>query len=410
MLCKSSFHFRQAHFDCVPPHFTVIDGARSKWCHLLLVNAIIGILDFESFNLAARRKFNQQQILCECIKEELEYNGVRDVINNCEAVEGVFGADWADMKSLRKFLEQNSPYKSKEKYLGILDILLSHKAILATGTDITKSINFAMRKILAPGNRKSGRRQPVPVVKSKRVLSQQLVLPNPPPPPPPTPTTSAAALGRKRARAQSVKYEDKESDDEVPVVKKVKRKPHVRRVPVKLELPHKTYILPKNSSNPPGHRLPKSTALTVYHKSDQGHFHRSQHEEVDEEEQGSEDEYEVDGHRGRTFSFDGEAVFIDHEDGEEIDPNAQPWELLDPMPSRDTSPTNFRRLVGPPDCAHGACFQSGSALSLRTPEACKLLVPFPEYAPTALLHLSPFPLEDLPGNPFYHQRASNAMF
>ncbi len=392
----------------MPPHFTVIDGARSKWCHLLLVNAIIGILDFESFNLAARRKFNQQQVLCECIKEELEYNGIRDVNNSFDTIEGVFGADWADMKSLRKFLEQNSPYKSKEKYLGILDILLSHKVILATGTDVTKSINCAMRKILAPGNRKSGRRQPAPIVKSKRVLSQQLVLPTPPPPPPTT-STSSAALVRKRGRVQSVKYEDKDSDDEVPVVKKVKRKHPGRRVPVKLETPQKNMALPKLSSAPV-HKAAKSTALSVYRKPSHSHSHRHTSQQPDEDE---EDDHDLDddvGHRRRTYSFDGDAVFIDHEDGEEIDPNAQPWELLDPMPSRDSSPTNFRRLNGPPLGGSGGYLSAGSALSLRTPEACKLLVPFPEYAPSALLHLSPFPLEDLPGNPFYHQRASNAMF
>lgn len=149
----------QAHFDCVPPHFTVIDGARSKWCHLLLVNAIIGILDFESFNLAARRKFNQQQILADCLRAALEEQGI------VEASDGSFGtisvtldSSWQDMKSLRNFLERNAPYKSKEKYLGILDILLSHKVIRAHAFDIERSINAAIAKALSPSNRRAGRK------------------------------------------------------------------------------------------------------------------------------------------------------------------------------------------------------------------------------------------------------------
>eukprot|EP00601_Ochromonadales_sp_CCMP2298_P002450 CAMPEP_0173187328 /NCGR_PEP_ID=MMETSP1141-20130122/10643_1 /TAXON_ID=483371 /ORGANISM="non described non described, Strain CCMP2298" /LENGTH=114 /DNA_ID=CAMNT_0014111143 /DNA_START=267 /DNA_END=608 /DNA_ORIENTATION=+ len=59
---------KKAHFDCIPHEAAVIDGARNKWCPLLLLNAIIGVLDLDS-NVGTRRKFNQQKVLFECILE-----------------------------------------------------------------------------------------------------------------------------------------------------------------------------------------------------------------------------------------------------------------------------------------------------------------------------------------------------
>lgn len=154
----------------------MIDGARSKWCHLLLLNAIVGILDFESFNLAARRKFNQQQVLYECLKAELEEKGIEESKEDGSAatITATLDACWHDMKAVRNFLEKSAPYKSKDKYWGIMDHLLGHKAIQTRGGDIAKCINAAIAKILAPTNRKSKRREahtaPV-VIRSKRVLA-----------------------------------------------------------------------------------------------------------------------------------------------------------------------------------------------------------------------------------------------
>ncbi|KAJ1432950.1 hypothetical protein B484DRAFT_429692 [Ochromonadaceae sp. CCMP2298] len=137
---------KKAHFDGVPAEFAVIDGARSKWCHLLLVNAIIGILDCDSFNLSTRRKFNQQKVLCECI---LEIRSTTLVETDEEEVyvavdEGV----WSTIPYLRDFLDSNAPYKSKDKYSFITNMLLAHKVLADLDFNLVEAVNAAVRKIL----------------------------------------------------------------------------------------------------------------------------------------------------------------------------------------------------------------------------------------------------------------------
>ena len=386
--------FVQAHFDCVPPQYTVIDGARSRWCHLLLVNSIVGILDFDSFNLAARRKFNQQQVLCECIKAELQDEGIEDDDKEYNYIEGEFDRNWVDMKSLKVFLEQNAPYKSKDKYLGILDILLNHKVIISLGSDITKAINSAMRKILAPSNRKPGRRQVIPLpIKSKRVQSLQLAQPVAPVfPPMPSPASS-----NKKKRGRTVSSKMKDSAEEIaisPVVKKARRKPYVlHRVTAPSKPAGRQKLLDKMLHKP------VSPSVII----------NSQDVVEDEEEVSHGNEEAHNSHR-RAYSFDGEAVFNEEHDEGDIDPNAQPWELLDPMPSRESSPNNFRGRSPVGTFAQPSGYMPLS-LNMVTPETSKMMVPFPEcVGPSAVLHMNPFPLDDgLDGNSFY-QRSPPASF
>lgn len=321
-----------------------------------------------------------------------------------EHVDGVYDQDWSDMKSLRNFLEQNAPYKSKEKYLGILNILLGHSALLSTSNDIKKCINAAIAKILAPGNRKPGRRSLTPTpIKSRRL---QLAQPPPTPQPafPPSPETTT---GRKRGRMLPMKLAEALMSSS-PQKKKVKRKvnSYTRPPPVAVQ----PIFRPKPIAAPLKLEPPSPYSAAI----------KEEQSEVDEEGDGHGDadgdmdgDGEAESRRGRAFSFDGEAVFIDHEDVEDLDPNAQPWELLDPMPTRDSSPANFRRRGGPSNGAgsHSQASHMPYSMGMLTTEACKLLVPFPECVdPANKLHLSPFPLETLETNPFYQRPRSGAMF
>eukprot|EP00601_Ochromonadales_sp_CCMP2298_P004971 CAMPEP_0173191146 /NCGR_PEP_ID=MMETSP1141-20130122/12728_1 /TAXON_ID=483371 /ORGANISM="non described non described, Strain CCMP2298" /LENGTH=271 /DNA_ID=CAMNT_0014115313 /DNA_START=163 /DNA_END=975 /DNA_ORIENTATION=- len=163
---------KKAHFDCVPPESTVIDGARSKWCHLLLVNAIVGILDFESFNLASRRKFNQQKVLCECILQEIDS---LDPDADKSQVFAVVDSTWSDLSALRTFLDSNAPYKSKDKYFFIMNVLLSHQVLAELNFNLEEAVNVAVRKILEPDAKSAKKHQfssgcsvPVPTTGSNK--------------------------------------------------------------------------------------------------------------------------------------------------------------------------------------------------------------------------------------------------
>ncbi|KAJ1432697.1 hypothetical protein B484DRAFT_429796 [Ochromonadaceae sp. CCMP2298] len=136
---------KKAHFDCIHQSFAVIDGARTKWCNLLLVNAIIGILDVEACNLGTRRKFNQQKELCECIQEIRSTTNADDEDKVCVvSVEG----EWSNISSLRALLDSDAPYKSKDKYTFIMNVLLNHKVLADFNFDLRDVISAAVRKIL----------------------------------------------------------------------------------------------------------------------------------------------------------------------------------------------------------------------------------------------------------------------
>ena len=50
----------------------MVDGARSKWCFPLLLDAILFLLENDRFDLSYRRTFNQSRILQECILREVK--------------------------------------------------------------------------------------------------------------------------------------------------------------------------------------------------------------------------------------------------------------------------------------------------------------------------------------------------
>ena len=71
-VCNSTDQYVvQAHLDNVSEDLRVIDGAKGKWCNILLLDSMIYILAHDTFNATTRRSFNQPVILYECILEEL---------------------------------------------------------------------------------------------------------------------------------------------------------------------------------------------------------------------------------------------------------------------------------------------------------------------------------------------------
>jgi hypothetical protein len=126
-----------------------------------LFNAIVGILDSTDFNLAARRKFNQQQILCECINAEVFAQYPDNYPPQQEAVIIVrVDAMWSDLSLLAEYLEANAPYKSKDKYKSILGILSNHTVLDNLDYDMDRAINMAVAKITSSANPRGGRKIP----------------------------------------------------------------------------------------------------------------------------------------------------------------------------------------------------------------------------------------------------------
>jgi hypothetical protein len=380
---------RQAHFDCVPPKYTVIDGARSKWCLLLLLNAIVGILDFESFNLAARRKFNQQNVLYECIKAEIEEKGIDEsqVGGSVGDIRAVLDSCWQDIESLRNFLEKNAPYKSKDKYLAILDLLLGHKVILSRGSDVGKCINAAIVKILAPVNRKSNRRAAVspvvPVVRSKRVLAAKTEpISKPTEDEEDMPVTKRPRRGSPRKDAVPVAA----ADDSAYTLRTNRRnaavtpKAEPARVPTPPARPRratfKRRVLSRQeppTSVPARACTPSEAAVSV------------------EESHGA--------------NFDQHELFSDPNG---IDPYAQEWELLEPGPERNQSPRHYiqggkvrllsagQQVVLDNRASPFAFDERAAAATSGYHLAPRGLCPFPsaEDLGTAAARMAPFPVHD----------------
>ena len=420
----------------------MIDGARSKWCHLLLVNAIVGILDFQSFNLAARRKFNQQQILCDCINSEIG-EVYSDSFSSEIPVHAVLDQHWLDVGSLRQFLEQNAPYKSKEKYLGILDILLSHKAIEALNFDMERCINVAITKILSNTNRKVGRR-PVPRSFStpRLVAARVITVVAPataatsrrPPPRSDAPKRSAAKAVRR-----ATKYRRSVSSVHASP------RPHNSAATATGTALQSRELYDSDDSRCDPHQRDEEREFEQQQQQRALELECDDDDDDDDDDVGDDDEQQhgqdhEDGTK-KQYSFDRESVFgADGCDGDgELDgPDAQPWELLDSLPEAGAgaggassrpgdgvgigsevdgrtksngSASSFpaQRLHRSPchsslyflnSGGRGAfsrgCVDShdGGSFSLVVPQdTCLVLLPFPDSELTHTLRTNPFPID-----------------
>jgi hypothetical protein len=155
--CASRLVHGQAHFDCVPPLLRVVDGAKTRWCHLLLIDGLISLIELREINNSSRRSFNQHQILLECIVEELElagpafYNSYKaGQAASSELVVAVSGIEhpWNDVLQLRQLLLSDPTTKSKVKFLGITDSLLGHAVVQNAGADFNALFLDAVKKAI----------------------------------------------------------------------------------------------------------------------------------------------------------------------------------------------------------------------------------------------------------------------
>eukprot|EP01032_Pedospumella_encystans_P019186 gene19186-21822_t len=131
---------KKAHFDCVPVNLRVVDGAKSRWCNLILIDAVIFLLELREFNEGSRRSFDQQQVLLECIVTDIKLTSplvYQSYINgDCKGLAElsieVVGLEspWDTVDDLKRVLLSDPTSKSREKFVKIVESLFSHTAFL----------------------------------------------------------------------------------------------------------------------------------------------------------------------------------------------------------------------------------------------------------------------------------------
>lgn len=154
----SSIYALQAHFDSVPPRLRVVDGAKSRWGNLILLDAVICLLELREINEASRRSFNQQKVLIECIVAELERTDTdqyhqylaRDENAPVEyeiALEGM-SSHWSDAERLQLQILSDPTTKSREKFVSIVDCLFNHPTLANFQLNLPTILRHVMLRVL----------------------------------------------------------------------------------------------------------------------------------------------------------------------------------------------------------------------------------------------------------------------
>jgi hypothetical protein len=186
----------KAHFDTLPSEYKVIDGARTRWCPLLLLDAILSLLLSHSNIFPTRRAFCQQQVLLHCILDEIyainsglymtlyqqEYIGAFsaissqlaqpptasklsspimhetsiDTFHESLALVNMFSGleikqsslKWSSITNVCNHASEDPPSKSKSKYLSIVQFFFQHFAFAQCGVSMEMLYTAVISKAL----------------------------------------------------------------------------------------------------------------------------------------------------------------------------------------------------------------------------------------------------------------------
>mmetsp|Transcript_4026 Transcript_4026/g.9058 ORF Transcript_4026/g.9058 Transcript_4026/m.9058 type:complete len:623 (-) Transcript_4026:247-2115(-) len=149
---------KKAHFDCISnPKLRVVDGARMRWANMILMDAILYLLDFNEFNAASRRAFNQQQVLHGCIVSEMkrcnprfgcvELSGLVVPAEHIEIALHNQVFPWASTDRLKAHILSDPTSKSKGKFLSIAECLFNHCTFHRYGLSLENVIKALLLKI-----------------------------------------------------------------------------------------------------------------------------------------------------------------------------------------------------------------------------------------------------------------------
>jgi hypothetical protein len=127
-----------------------------------MLDAVIYMLEFHEFNAASRRAFNQQQVLFDCIKEELQRSnpllhavfsarlrgGADADENQVEVIISDLTPPWTSAALLKRHLLSDPTAKSRDKFVGILESLFDHPALTQCGDDLRTAFTQVVTKIV----------------------------------------------------------------------------------------------------------------------------------------------------------------------------------------------------------------------------------------------------------------------
>jgi hypothetical protein len=166
----------------------VVDGARSRWSNLLFLDAVFYLLEFNQFQSASRRAFNQQQVLYNCIRNELQRahpalyaaHVNRDGKQNEEKIRVAIHdlrSPWTSAVMLKKHLLSDPTAKSRTKFLSILEYLFGHEVVKRNGNDLRITFSKLVEKVVygftgdSTSSRSSGSRTSSPSYNAQSELS-----------------------------------------------------------------------------------------------------------------------------------------------------------------------------------------------------------------------------------------------
>jgi hypothetical protein len=166
----------------------VVDGARSRWSNLLFLDAVFYLLEFNQFQSASRRAFNQQQVLYNCIRNELQRahpalyaaHVNRDGKQNEEKIRVAIHnlrSPWTSAVMLKKHLLSDPTAKSRTKFLSILEYLFGQEIVTRNGNDLRITFGKLVEKVVygftgdSTSSRSSGSRTSSPSYDAQSELS-----------------------------------------------------------------------------------------------------------------------------------------------------------------------------------------------------------------------------------------------
>jgi hypothetical protein len=152
------------------------------------LDAVFYLLEFNQFQSASRRAFNQQQVLYNCIRNELQRahpalyaaHVNRDGKQNEEKIRVAIHnlrSPWTSAVILKKHLLSDPTAKSRTKFLSILEYLFGHEIVTRNGNDLRITFSKLVEKVVygftwdSTSSRSSGSRTSSPSYDAQSELS-----------------------------------------------------------------------------------------------------------------------------------------------------------------------------------------------------------------------------------------------
>jgi hypothetical protein len=138
----------------------VVDGAKGKWAYLMLMDGMIHYLDNFANLDYAKRIFHQRRVLSEIVLSEIaaaeidlqnqmQQHGLTDKTIFVEAVVQSLHYPWDSAHHFNEYHQSSTPTKARQKFLKIVDILLTHPVMNNFHQDMLQFINAVVAKIMA---------------------------------------------------------------------------------------------------------------------------------------------------------------------------------------------------------------------------------------------------------------------